>query len=163
MTDATSADVAADQVEELHGLVVHLAETLDTAERAVAKVRADCERLGLGARMAPVLDRLVIPSEAAEHLQDELNRLAGELGTAGHRPSDPDAPPTIDTPAPQPVAEHVSVQCRKCGTHIPIPDAVPEGVERAELDDRTYVCPNCGDRDTFEIRDHFVEPDPAGG
>ena len=162
MTDATSAHVAADQVEELQGLVVQLAESLETAERAVAKVRAECERLGVGPRVGGLLDRVVFPSDAAEQLQDELNRLAGELGAAGHRPSDPDARPAIDTPAPRPVAERVSVPCPKCGAHIPIPDSIPEGVERAELDDRTYVCPNCGDRDTFEIRDHFVETDPAG-
>jgi len=155
--------VAADQVEELHGLVVELAESLEIAERAVAKVRAECERLGVGARVAAHLDRLVIPSDAAEQLQDELTRLAGELGSAGHRPSDPDAAPAIDTPDLSPVAERVSVPCPKCGTHIPVPDSIPEGVERADLDDRTYVCPSCGHRDTFEIRDHFVEPDPAAG
>ena len=159
MTDAGNAQIASDQVAALSAIVVELAETFELAERAVERVRGECERLGLTARVAGYLDRLVIPSEAAEQLQDELNQVAGELGQEGHGPSDPARAGGIPTPEPQPVPERLSVPCPSCGTHIPVPDRIPEGVERAELDDRTYTCPTCGHRDTFETRDHFLEQD----
>src|SRR5688572_28511153 len=73
-------DSLADALEAVMSQAVKLAQMLESAESEAAAIADECNRLGVAARVMPTLAALrKVPSDAAERLQDDLDRIAGEL------------------------------------------------------------------------------------
>jgi DNA-directed RNA polymerase subunit RPC12/RpoP len=135
---------------------VKLAEMLEAAETEAAAIAGECVRLGVADRLEGALTALQqVPSEAAEVLQDDLDRMVGELHhppvsvgeSAAHSPQ-----LTVNAPT----REQLSIVCSACGRHVraaPVDGATAD----LRLDRRSYRCPHCGHRDRYETWDHFVE------
>lgn len=153
------------RVAELSQKLVGLAKMLDAAEAVAAEVRAEIGRLDLAECVAEDFEKLVIPSDAAERLQDELDQLSGELANQARRraPGD-EASGGFDRPAgplraPDPVTdEELRVRCSSCSRPFVSPvagDATQ--LASVSIDGRTYACPHCGHTDCYEVWDHYIE------
>lgn len=153
------------QVAELSQKLVRVAQLLEGAEAVVGEVREELQRLDL-AECVDDIEKLVIPSDVAERLQDALDRLAGELANRSLRP-----PPggnqtegAVDRRSrllrpPDPAGpEPLRVRCPACNRDFTSPVS-PDARQAAgvSIDQRTYTCPHCGHRDRYETWDHFIE------
>lgn len=161
---AVGEDRAA-RVAELSQKLVRLAEMLETAEAKAAEVRQELAGLDLADCLADDFDALVIPSAAAERLQDGLDQLAGELANRSARPKrgknqisgGVDRAGLLRPPEPA-TQEELRVRCPSCNRDFTSPVAGDATRLRSQsIDRRTYVCPHCGHEDCYETWDHFVE------
>jgi hypothetical protein len=162
--EMSAASDAAGRVADLSGKLVKLAELLAAAEETVAEVVRELRQLGLADRLEEELSRLVIPSDAAETLQDELDRISGELATkaVAEQPGQARPAPIEGRPgllrSPERVSECLMVKCPACGRHFQSPVADDfASLEIVSIDDRTYRCPHCGQTARYETWDHFLE------
>ena len=160
------AEDRASQVAELSQKLVRLAEILETAEAVAGEVQEELQRLDLAQCVAEDIDKLVIPSDVAERLQDALDQLAGELANRSLRPSpggnettggvDRDA--GLLRPADPAGPEPLRVRCPACNRDFTSPVARDaRHAASVSIDQRTYTCPHCGHKDRYETWDHFIE------
>jgi hypothetical protein len=154
------------RVAELSATMTRLAEVLQAAERIVAEVCRELRRLGLAERLGEEFGDVRRAGTAAERVQDELDRLAGELhlGTIGRPPVRPSGTrDPIDRASgrlrdPERISERLMVACPACGRHFESTVASdPEALTAVGIDGRTYRCPHCGEMQTYETWDHFLE------
>ncbi len=166
---AGSAPVVANdraaQVADLSEKLVRVAELLETAERLAGEVHDELEQLDLTDCVTEDFAELVIPSGAAERLQDALDQLAGELANRSLRPApggnetaggvDRDA--GLLRPADPPEREELRVRCPSCSRDFTSPVAGDaQQAASVSIDQRTYTCPHCGHTDRYETWDHFL-------
>jgi predicted RNA-binding Zn-ribbon protein involved in translation (DUF1610 family) len=157
------AEERAAQVAELSQKLVRLAEILEIAEAVVGEVQEELRRLNVADCVAEDIDKLVIPSDVAERLQDALDQLAGDLANRSRRPPPGGNETTdgVDRDAgllrpPDPAGrEELRVRCPSCNRDITVVQDVRQAASLS-IDQRRYTCPQCGHEDCYETWDHFI-------
>lgn len=155
----------AKEVAELSEKTVKLAQTLEDAERTVAEVRRELDALGLLDRVSGFVEGLVLPTEAAETLQDELDKVAGEFHIAAGHPyllgelyEQGDQVPLELLRACDELDACYIVACWECGKWFRSP--VPlEKSATDDLENQLYACPYCHAVCEYDTEDHSLEPE----
>jgi DNA-directed RNA polymerase subunit RPC12/RpoP/uncharacterized protein YukE len=165
----TQPEDAAARVAELSEQLERIHDLLEEAERAVASVRRDLSRLGVGDEWAKELERLVIPSDRAEQLMEGLDQLAGELANRAARTRDRERRGAGEAPGwleeqsgllrrGGTAAQRLMVSCVTCNRDFEAPVASElQDLPDVSIDQRTYRCPHCGEAATYETWDHFLD------